>query len=229
MKSLQNNIILVIILVVLLTVISLFTSLIIYFGKFKYDSIIRATIFFPSIISYIVIGLVFRKFLSMQGIFNEILNTVGLGKFAAAWLSDQKLVIWVVSIVVVWQSIGWVMVIFYAALQNLDHEIIEAAFIDGANIQKTLFHIVIPVIKPSIFLVALLNFIGGFRVFEIIWILTRGGPAHASEILTTYMYYISFQSKGPSDMGYGATVAILLAVIIIIFAIIRIIIIKKSE
>ena len=80
----------------------------------------------------------------------------------------------------------------------------------------------IPLLRPAIYLSMILNFIGGFRVYAIIWILTRGGPVHASEVLTTYMYYQSFSHWGPSDMSYGATIAVALTFIVLIFAAIRV-------
>jgi ABC-type sugar transport system permease subunit len=113
-------------------------------------------------------------------------------------------------------------VIFYAGLQSFDHTLLEAAFIDGASLQRAIFKIVLPLIKPVIFLSAVLNFIGGFRVYDIIWAMTRGGPVHASEVLTTYMYYQSFQSGGPSNMGYASTISVTLAIIVMLFAVIRI-------
>ncbi|MCG2789912.1 MAG: sugar ABC transporter permease, partial [Actinomycetia bacterium] len=101
--------------------------------------------------------------------------------------------------------------------------------IDGANLQRSIFKIVLPLIKPVIFLSAVLNFIGGFRVYDIIWAMTRGGPVHASEVLTTYMYYQSFQSQGPSNMGYAATIAVTLAIIVLVFAVIRIKFLTREE
>ena len=228
-KSLQNNIILVFVVVVVMVAISLFLALVIFFGKFKFDSLIRAMIFFPGVVSQIVIGLVFRRILAQDGFINIILEGIGLGKYVQGWLANEDLVMWIVSLVVVWQWVGYIMIIFYAALQNVDQNLLEAAFIDGASLQRTIFRIVIPLIKPAIYLAMILNFIGGFRVYAIIWILTRGGPVHASEVLTTYMYYQSFSHWGPSDMSYGATIAVALTIIIITFAVIRIKFLAREE
>ncbi|MBU4450516.1 MAG: sugar ABC transporter permease, partial [Actinobacteria bacterium] len=204
--SFRNTIFLVITVIFVQNAIALFLALIIYFGNFKYGNLIRALIFFPGVISAIVIGLVFRKFLELTGPVNTFLKLIGLDALAIPWLTNRNLTIWIVSFVTVWQWVGYNLVIFYAGLQSIDHSLLEAAFIDGANLQRSIFKIVLPLIKPVIFLSAVLNFIGGFRVYDIIWAMTRGGPVHASEVLTTYMYYQSFQSQGPSNMGYAATI-----------------------
>ncbi len=220
--SLRNTVFLVVTVVFIQNAIALFLALIIYFGNFKYGNLIRSLIFFPGVVSAIVIGLVFRKFFELTGPLNVLLKLIGLDSLAIPWLTNKNLTIWIVSFVTVWQWVGYNLVIFYAGLQSLDHSLLEAAFIDGASLQRAIFRIVLPLMKPIIFLSAVLNFIGGFRVYDIIWAMTRGGPVHASEVLTTYMYYQSFQSNGPSNMGYASTIAVTLAIIVLIFALIRI-------
>ena len=228
-RSFQNTMILVFVVVVVMVAISLFLALVIFFGRFKYDSMIRAIIFFPGVVSQIVIGLVFRRLLASDGFVNAVLDGIGLGRFAQAWLANEALVMWIVSLVVVWQWVGYIMIIFYAALQSIDNNLLEAAFIDGASLTRTIFRIVIPLIRPAIYLSMILNFIGGFRVYAIIWILTRGGPVHASEVLTTYMYFHSFSHWGSNKMSYGATIAVALTIIVLIFAFIRIMILRREE
>ncbi len=221
-QSMKNTLILVLVVVFIQNAIALFLALILYFGKFKYGNLIRALIFFPGVISAIVIGLVFRKFLELNGPINTILRSLGLDMLAQPWLATKSLTIWIVSIITTWQWVGYNMVIFYAGLQNVENSLLEAAYIDGANLSQAISKIVIPLLKPVIFLSMILNFIGGFRIYDIIWATTRGGPVHSSEVLTTYMYYQSFQSNGPSNMGYASTISVTLTFIVIIFAVIRI-------
>lgn len=227
--SLKNTIFLVITVVFVQNGIALFLSLIIYFGNFKYGNLIRALIFFPGVVSAIVIGLVFRKFFELTGPINVLFTSIGLEQLAIPWLTSKNLTIWIVSFVTTWQWVGYNLVIFYAGLQSIDHSLLEAAFIDGASLQRSIFKIVLPLIKPVIFLSAVLNFIGGFRVYDIIWAMTRGGPVHGSEVLTTYMYYQSFQSSGPSNMSYASTISVTLTIIVIIFAVIRIKFFSKDQ
>lgn len=221
-QSLKNTLILVLVVVFIQNAAALFLALILYFGKFKYGNIIRAIIFFPGVISAIIIGLVFRKFLELSGPVNVLLKSIGLDALALPWLATKSLTIWIVSIVTIWQWVGYNMVIFYAGLQNVENSLLEAAYIDGASMTQAISKIVIPMLKPVIFLSMILNFIGGFRIYDIIWATTRGGPVHSSEVLTTYMYYQSFQSNGPSNMGYASAISVTLTLIVIIFAAVRI-------
>jgi len=221
-QSFGNTLILVFVVVFVQNGVAIFLAITLYFGKFKYSNIIRALIFFPGVISAIVIGLVFRRFLELTGPLNVLLKSIGLDKLAIPWLATTSLTIWIVSFITTWQWVGYNMVIFYAGLQNIDISLMEAAYIDGSSITQAIFKIVIPLMKPYIFLSMILNFIGGFRVYDIIWATTRGGPVHSSEVLTTYMYYQSFQSNGPSNMGYASTISVTLAVVVIIFAALRI-------
>jgi len=221
-QSLKNTLILVLVVVFIQNAIALFLALILYFGKFKYGNLIRAVIFFPGVISAIIIGLVFRKFLELSGPVNVLLKSMGLAALAQPWLATKSLTIWIVSIVTTWQWVGYNMVIFYAGLQNVDSSLLEAAYIDGASMGQAILKIVLPLLRPVIFLSMILNFIGGFRIYDIIWATTRGGPVHSSEVLTTYMYYQAFQSNGPSNMGYASAISVTLLLVVIIFAAVRI-------
>ena len=172
-QSLKNTLILVLVVVFIQNAIALFLALILYFGKFKYGNLIRAVIFFPGVISAIIIGLVFRKFLELSGPVNVLLKSMGLAALAQPWLATKSLTIWIVSIVTTWQWVGYNMVIFYAGLQNVDSSLLEAAYIDGASMGQAILKIVLPLLRPVIFLSMILNFIGGFRIYDIIWATTR--------------------------------------------------------
>lgn len=227
--SFKNTLIVVANVVFLQNAFALMLSLIFYFNSFRAGDLMRGIIFFPGMVSAVVVGLVFRIFLSMDGTVNLFLNLVGMGKWVQPWLTIQGLTIWIASFITVWQWVGYNLVIFYAGLQSIEVDLLESAIIDGANRWRMIFRIIIPIMKPVIFLSALLNFIGGFRIYDIIWITTRGGPVHSSEVLTTYMYYNSFQSRGPSDMSYAATIAVTLMAVVLIFGAIRIIVLKRDK
>jgi raffinose/stachyose/melibiose transport system permease protein len=121
------------------------------------------------------------------------------------------------------------MIIYYAGLQNVSMETIESAKMDGANWGQIISHIVIPQLKNVISLVVLLNIMGGFKVFDIVFGLTRGGPAHASETLTTYMYYQSFSVIGSNEMGYASVISVTLTLIVLVFAIFRVNLEKRQS
>lgn len=227
--SFKNTLILVVNVVFLQNAIALLLAIIIHFGEFRFSSLIRGLIFFPGFISAIIIGLVFRRFLALDGALNLLFKSLGLNSLVIPWLDRQGLTIWIVAFITVWQWTGYNMVIFYAGLQNIDNDLLEAALIDGASLAKAVFRIVIPLMRPVILLCAILNFIGGFRVYDIIWVTTRAGPVHSSEVLTTYMYYQSFQSRGPSDMSYASAIAVSLAVVVLIFAAVRVRFVSRSQ
>ena len=169
-----------------------------------------------------------KKFFIMDGLINQVFGALRLDFLVIPWLSNLYLPIWIVTFVNIWQWTGYNLVIFYAALQSFDNELIEASMIDGANARQTIMYIITPVLRPIIGLSVVLNFIGGFRVFDLVYVLTKGGPNHVSEVLTTIMYYYAFDPSGPNRMGYASSIAVILLVIVIIFSIFRIRLMRKS-
>ena len=139
--------------------------------------------------------------MEQDGVLNSILG------LDYSWLSSISLVMWLIIMVNTWQWIGYNLVIYYAGLQSMNIELLEASDIDGANWAQKIFSIVIPLLWPTTILNMILNLIGGFRAFDIVYVLTRGGPAHYSEVLASYLYYYSFSAGGPNKMGVGASVA----------------------
>jgi len=206
--------------VVIQNAIALFLAIVIFFGNFKNSVIIRTIIFFPAVLAPVSISLAWRKILALDGVINQILN------IEFPWLSNIYIAIWLVVMVNIWQWAGYNLVIFYAGLQSIDIQVIEAADVDGANWSGKIFRIVIPSLIPTIILNVILTLIGAFRVFDIVYVLTRGGPVHNSEVLTTLMYWYTFASNGPNKMGVGSAVAFVMFLIMIIFAILRIRLIK---
>ena len=208
--------------VVVQNAIALFLAIVIFFGNFKYSVIIRTMIFFPAILAPVSISLAWRRILAQDGVLNQLLN------IDMPWLSNIYLAIWLVVMVSIWQWAGYNLVIFYAGLQSVDIQILEAADVDGANWSGKIFKIVIPSIIPTIILNVILTLIGAFRVFDIVYVLTRGGPVHNSEVLTTLMYWYTFAANGPNKMGVGSAVAFVMFLIMIVFAILRIKLLKKE-
>ena len=161
--------------------------------------------------------------LEQDGVINQILN------INFSWLSSVQLAIWCVIFVSIWQWVGYNLVIFYAGLQSLNLELLEAADVDGATWRQKIFRIIIPLMMPTFILNVILNLIGSFRIFDIVYVLTRGGPVHRSEVLTTIMFYYSFSANGPNKMGVGSSVAVIMFFIVILFGILRMRIMNKLE
>ncbi len=203
--------------------IALMLSIIIFIGRFRLSVLIRTIIFFPGVLAPVSVSLAWRRMLEQDGVINQILGGIDF-----SWLSSVRLAIWCVIFVSIWQWVGYNLLIFYAGLQTLDIELLEAADVDGAGWGVKINRIIIPLLKPTIILNVILNLIGSFRVFDIVYVLTRGGPVHNSEVLTTIMYYYSFAANGPNKMGVGSSIAVIMFAIVLIFGFLRIRYMKRN-
>jgi raffinose/stachyose/melibiose transport system permease protein len=126
------------------------------------------------------------------------------------FLGSPSLALPSLIVATVWQFTGYNMLLYYAGIQHLPREQLEAASIDGAGKRATIGHIVVPSLYPVLGTAVLLNVIGGLRIFELVYVLTRGGPNRASEVLGTYMYEQAFRI---SDMGYAAAIAVVIVLL----------------
>ncbi len=220
--SLRNTFYFVIASITVQIAIALIISIFIFFGNFKNSVLLRTIIFFPAVLAPVAVSLAWRKMLEQDGVINQIFH------LSFPWIASVHAAIWVVIFVSIWQWTGYNMVIFYAGLQSVDREILEAADVDGATWWGKIMRIVIPSIFPTIILNIILNLVGSFRVFDIVYVLTRGGPVHSSEVLTTIMYYYSFSANGPNKMGVGSAIAFIMFAIMIIFGVLRVRFLKRG-
>jgi len=203
--------------------VALFLAIIIFVGRFRFSVMIRTIIFFPGVLAPVSVSLAWRRMLEQDGVVNQILG------INFSWLSSVQLAIWCVVFVSIWQWVGYNLVIFYAGLQSIDIEMLEAADVDGANWLTKITRIIIPSLAPTIILNVILNLIGSFRVFDVVYVLTRGGPIHNSEVLTTIMYYYSFSANGPNKMGVGSSVAVIMFGVVILFGVARILTLRRRN
>lgn len=190
--------------------------------KMKFGKAWRAIIFFPAILSPVIVGLVWRLIFANEGLVNQLLGNLGLNFLQNIWLANRLTPIWVITFVNIWQYTGFNMVIYYAGLQSIPEDLIEAAKIDGASWGHVIFKIIFPLLSATASIAIVLNIIGGFKVFDLVYVMTLGGPAHSSEVLASYMYFNSFLMTGPSEMGYAASLSIVLTIIVFIISLIRI-------
>jgi raffinose/stachyose/melibiose transport system permease protein len=167
---------------------------------------------FPMLMSTVSVGILFKYVLDPEfGIVNVLLRGVGLPSAARAWLGDPATALLAVTGVVSWQSIPFYMLLFFAALSTIPPELREAARIDGAGEAGYFFRVALPYMKGTIRTACVLALIGSLKYFDLVWVMTEGGPSHASELMATYMYKKAFSSF---DMGYGSTIATALFVIV---------------
>jgi raffinose/stachyose/melibiose transport system permease protein len=142
-----------------------------------------------------------------SGLLNGLLGLVGLDAWKQDWLGSPRLGMFSVSITYIWQNYGFYMVIFMAALQNISEEIKEAAVMDGATGWKHFWYVTLPMLKETIWVTLIFAISNSFRVFDLVYVMTAGGPAHNTEVMTIYMYNNAFQNM---SFGYGSAVSILI-------------------
>lgn len=173
--------------------------------------VFKTLYFLPTIISTVAIAFLFRKFYAIEppGLINVVLQSVGLGGLAHAWLSDVNTALAAVSIPEGWRFMGLYMVILYAALLAVPREIEEAARMDGASEWQLFLRIRFPLIRPVWVTTMIMAATYSLRGFDIPYLLTNGGPGHATELLTTYMYKVGFTS---TQFGYASAMAVFIVV-----------------
>ncbi len=197
-------------------------ALTLFYSNIKGSKLWRAIIFFPAILSPVIVGLVWRLIYAKEGLINQILESIGLDSLQRIWLGNPVTPIYAITIISIWQWSGYNMVLYYAGLQGLNNDLIDAARVDGANGARLVLKIILPLISRVVTIAMVLNLIGGFKVFDIVYATTRGGPANVSHVLTTYMFFNAFASIGSSDFGYSSAIAVVLTIIILFFVVIRI-------
>jgi multiple sugar transport system permease protein len=190
--------------------------------KIRHISFFRTAFYLPVISASVAVSLMFMWLMANNGLINQFISVLGLAP--VRWLTDPKIALNSVIGVTIWKGLGLNMIIFLAALQDVPHELIEAASIDGANRFQQFIRITIPMISPVIFFVTITSIIGSFQSFDLVYNMTHGGPGHATTLIG---YYIWKQAFDYLNMGYGAALAYVVFVVILVFTIIQWILRKR--
>lgn len=186
-------------------------------GKMRGGKLVKAFCFSPNIISPILIGLIWVFILDPKiGLINAFLRYIGVSA-QPEWIGGKTLTPYCVGAIFLWQTLGYNATIFLAGIKMVPQELYEASEIDGAGKVQQLIYITFPMIRQTIIIVMLLVITGCFKIFEIVYQLTGGGPNHMSDLLVTYMYYSTFTS---SRYGYGMSIASVTFLISALFAVI---------
>ena len=185
----------------------------------RFQPFFRTVYFIPSIISITVIGLMWQFLYNPKmGVVNPLLEAIGLGRFTNDWLGQANTAIGSVIFVSQWQNIGYIMLLCIIAIQKIPEEIFESASLDGANGFKRFWYITAPLVKDTILVTSVVTVIGAFKVFSEVYVMTGGGPGHASETLASYMYRVGFRND---EMGYSSAVATLIFVILLVLTLVQ--------
>lgn len=177
--------------------------------------LVRLLIFVPYVVSEVVAALAWKLLLQPQGPFDGFIEAIGLGDLRQLWLADQSVVFWTLFFVLSWKYLGFAIILFLAGLQGVPEELAEAAQIDGASWWQTQRHITIPLLAPTIRIWAFLSIIGSLQQFDMVWVLTGGGPVNATTTMATYMVQYGFQR---SQLGFASAVAVVLFIVSLAFA-----------
>jgi raffinose/stachyose/melibiose transport system permease protein len=172
----------------------------------KLKTIHRTFGFFPSTVAAVTIGFIWKMIFDYRrGLINWFLEFIGKSEETKVWLNEPKLVVLLISIPLIWQWIGYYMIIILSSITSIDKDIFEAAELDGASSFQRAIHIVIPLIKNTLLVCITLCVAGNMKAFDHIYIMTSGGPGNSSMVMALYGYKISFEQQ---NMGYGSTISV---------------------
>ena len=179
--------------------------------------LLRLVWFTPVLMSYVVVGVIWVWVYDYDwGLANRLLHWVGLGAFEQSWLGDPRTALWSVMATHIWKWLGFNMIIFLAALSALPGEVLGAAELDNCGWLQKLVYIIVPMLRPTIVNLTILSFIGKMMVFDLVWIMTAGGPLWSTETVSTYVYKRAFDWN-TFDLGYPSAIAVLWFAIILAF------------
>ncbi len=184
-------------------------------SRIRLGVLYKIIIFVPVVLAPAVMAPVFRQIFAADGQFNELLRALGMGSLAHPWLADSATALPVIMGITIWQWTGLTFILYYAAMSQIDPEVIEAARIDGAGNIRVLTSIILPGVKGTTLAILMLSVIGALKTFDVPYLVTGGGPNYATEFLGTYIYR---QSIPLADVGYGAALSIMLLILAVFFS-----------
>jgi raffinose/stachyose/melibiose transport system permease protein len=183
--------------------------------RFPGRAIFRLIFFLPYVLSEAITGIVFSLMLRPEGVINASLAGAGLGGLIQDWLGDGGIVMFTLFVIISWKYFGFHMIILLAGLQGIPHELEEAAVIDGASRWQVFRSISLPLLGPTLRVSVFLSIIGALQLFDMIWVMTKGGPVGASNTMAVQMFKSGFVSQ---QMGYGSALAVILFVCALVLA-----------
>lgn len=238
LNALKNNVILVVLNVGLLIPVQLYFAYVIY-TRVKGYRIFQTMIFAPQFITTsVIVFLATLVFDQNIGIFNELLNSIGLGDYARNWLGIPGYEVITLFIINAWAGVGFSMIYFVAAMKMLSDEVMEASYLDGAGYWRRFFSVIIPQIRSSIVNIAMISYIAAMTLFDFSYLLggVSGGINNSMDVMTLFFYRITFGTNGAmggsvstNSVGMGTTIACVMFAIIFVVALIQLRLTYKEE
>ena len=181
------------------------------FQKVKGSKFFQSVFFLPSVICGVAVGLIWTfVYHGNYGLLNAFLKLIGQGDLQQVWLSNKNLALICIIVVVMWQWVGYHVVIQLAAMRNIPQELYEAAQLDGASEWQQFKNITVPLIRPILKVDAVLIITGALKYYDLVAVMTNGGPNHATEVMSTYMYYEAFNVL---KFGYSSAIGVVLLIL----------------
>ncbi|MFB2895661.1 carbohydrate ABC transporter permease [Aerosakkonemataceae cyanobacterium BLCC-F50] len=223
-QTFRNTLIYLVVVVPILVILPLALAILVN-QKLRGISWFRAAYYTPVIISMVVAGLAWKWLYAENGLLNQLLKLIGFNE-GIPWLTSPNWVLFSVMAVTIWKGLGYYMVIYLAGLQSIPNDLYEAAAIDGSDGLRKHWDITVPLMKPYLFLVAVISAISATKVFEEVYIMTQGGPRNSSKTVVYYLYDRAFRDL---EISYACTIGLVLFLIILGLSILRIIFCNSSS
>ena len=212
--ALKNNMIWALVSVTVPIAIGLVQAAVIVNSNVKCENLFQLLLFLPQILSSMIMSIMWLAIYDpASGLLNEALKMIGLDSFAQPWLGDKSTAIYALLVMSIWTAYGFNTVIYCTAIRSVDQAMYEAAKIDGANFLQTFFRITIPSISKTTTTLLLLSLIGAFKVFDVVFQMTKGGPGYYTYVMSYYLYQTAFASN---KIGLGCSIAVLLTIIVFV-------------
>lgn len=210
-NALRNNAVWTIIFIAFPTALGLFLAKMV--DGVRGENVFKTIIYLPMTFSFVIVGLIWSWiYLPESGMINLALKAVGLGFLKRAWLAEPRTVLYAIIVAASWQQTGFAMVLFLAGLRGIPREFLEASQVDGANGWQQFWKVVFPLLKPTTTIVISITVINSLRIFDIVYIMTQGGPNRASEVLGNMIYKELFWNF---RVGYGSALSLILFMLIL--------------
>jgi raffinose/stachyose/melibiose transport system permease protein len=213
-ESVLHNVIIAVLSLVIQLPLSLALALLLN-RRMKGGTLLRLAVFAPYVLSEATTAVLWLLMLQPGGFVDQLFKAFGLGHEIKLWLADPSIVLYTLFVVVTWKYVGFGIILLLAGLQGVPVELREAAAIDGASPWQVTRRITLPLLGPTVRIWIFLSMIGSLQLFDIVWIMTIGGPANSSSTMVTYMIENGFRSL---EFGYGSAVAVILFIISFVFA-----------
>lgn len=208
-NSVKNSLLFAILSLFIQIPFSMLIALVIASGV-KGEKLYRTIYFIPVIISTVVIGQLWIKIYNADyGLLNALLDSIGLENLSQDWLGQEKTALIACFVPILWQYVGYHMLIMYAGIKGISPDVREAAVIDGANKVQTAWYITLPLLKPILKVCMTFSLLGALKVFDLIYVLTNGGPFFSTEVPSIYMYTTIFDAF---HYGYGSAISVFIII-----------------